>query len=136
MEKVFFKSSFSIKRVFLSFRQTFVGRVVSTAFCLSIWPVCGEKKVRQTFFSIIAGHESQISLCSSFFQPSWRHCFLRVRRIILKTHICFEFFCMFFSWFWKIERKDNGVSVGKQIAVLSKLPTTCKGDLLKRFFFK
>ena len=33
-----------------------------------------------------------IGLCSKFFQPSWRNCFLQARRINLKTNICFETF--------------------------------------------
>ena len=95
----FFISSFGFERVFLSFVLTCVGRAVSTAFCLSIAPVRGEILcVKQFFLAPFSDTDRKfIGLCSNFFQPSWWHCFLRVRKINLKTNNCFDnFFNLFF----------------------------------------
>ena len=51
-EKVLFLfQHWALSELFLSFRRKFVVPVVSTAFCLSIRPVCGEKIVVKNFFS-------------------------------------------------------------------------------------
>ena len=105
----FFAKNFFFKKVlflfqhwalserFLSFRRKFVGPVVSTAFCLSLRPVCGEK-ILSNFFSpsVTDMYRKIIGLCWNFFRPNWRHCFLQVRRINLKSSFCFEKFLYVF----------------------------------------
>ena len=64
------------------------------------------KKFRQFFFP----HYFRTSIANwsvfvrIFFRPNGRHCFLRVRRITLKTNICSEKFLFVFSFFSNIER--------------------------------
>ena len=81
----------ALSEFFLSFRQTLVGRIVSTAFCFSIAPVYGEIFFVKNFFlaSFLDIDRKFIGLCSKFFWHSWRNCFPRVRRINLRTNICF-----------------------------------------------
>ena len=144
IEEVFFGkvlySSFGFERVFLSFVLTCVGRAVSTAFCLSIAPVRGEILcVKQFFLASFSDTDRKfIGLCSNFFQPSWWHCFLRVRKINLKTNNCFDnFFLSFFFILlehWTI--KKGFFLVGNQLTGLSKLLTISQGDPLKSFFFE
>ena len=85
------------------------------------------KKNLSNFFSpsVTDMYRKIIGLCWNFFRPNWRHCFLQVRRINLKSNICFEKFLYVFLSFSNIEREINGFFVGKQIAVLPKLLTTC-----------
>ena len=51
LKKFFFISSMAIERFFSVISAKLVGPVVSTAFCLSFYPVCGEKNLSKTFFS-------------------------------------------------------------------------------------
>ena len=144
----FFAKNFFFKKVlflfqhwalserFLSFRRKFVGPVVSTAFCLSLRPVCGEKILSNFFFSISYGHVSQnywsllkffSAKLTTLLSTSPKDQF-EVKLLLWKVFVCFLSFS-------NIEREINGFFVGKQIAVLSKLLTTCQGDLLKIFLF-
>ena len=108
-EKVLFFHHWALSNFCMSFRRNFVSPDVSTAFCLSIRSVCGEKIFLKFFSPLFLDIDRKlISLWSIFFSAKWRHCFLRVRRITLKTSICFENFLYVFSSFWNIERKING----------------------------
>ena len=129
----------ALSEFFYSFVLTFVGRAVSTAFCLSIAPVFGEilfvKKFFLSSFSDI--DRNFIGLCSNFFQPSWRHCSLRVRKINLKTDNCFDkLFCHFFHPSRTLNQKIKVFLVGNQLSGLSNLLTICEGDPWKSFFFE
>ena len=56
------------------------------------------KKNLSNFFSpsVTDMYRKIIGLCWNFFRPNWRHCFLQVRRINLKSNICFEKFLYVF----------------------------------------
>ena len=99
----------ALSNIFRSFRRKFDGPVVSTVFCLSNIPVCGEKIFVKTFFPSFLDIDRKFNgLCSKLFQPSWRNCFLQVRRINLKTNICFENFLYVSPSFSHFERTING----------------------------
>ena len=115
LQKSFFDKVFllfhhrALSDIFRSFRRKFDGPVVSTVYCLSNRTVCGEKIFVKTFFPSFLDIDRKFNgLCSKFFQPSWRNCFLQVRRINLKTNICFENFLYVFSSFSHFERTING----------------------------
>ena len=75
-----------------------------------------------------------IGLCSNFFQPSWRHCFLRVRKINLKTNKCFDkLFYLFFHPSRTLNEK-KGFYGEKPISRFVKPLTIPQGDPLKNFF--
>ena len=109
LKKFFFFHHWALSNFCMSFRRNFVSPDVSTAFCWSIRSDCGEKIFLKYFSPLFLDIDRKlISLWSIFFSAKWRHCFLRVRRITLKTSICFENFLYVFSSFWNIERKING----------------------------
>ena len=115
LQKIFFDKVFllfhhrALSDIFRSFRRKFDGPVVSTVFCLSNRPLCGEKIFVKSFFpSFLDIDRKIIGLCSKFFRPSWRNCFLQARRINLKTNISFENFLYVFSSFSDFEQTING----------------------------
>ena len=102
----FFNSSLGFERVFLSFVLTFVGRAVSTAFSLSIAPVCGEilfvKKFFLPSFSVI--DRNFIGLCSIFFNQVDDTVFYESERSIWRQTIVLTNFFNLFSSVSNIER--------------------------------
>ena len=113
--KIFFeKKSFfhhwALSDFCMSFRRKFVGPLSVLLSVCQFSQFVAEKKFRQIYFP----HYFRTSIANwsvfvrIFFRPSGRHCVLRVRRITLKTSICFENFLYVFSSFWSIERKING----------------------------
>ena len=95
-----------------------------------------KKSLSNFFFSISYGHVSQnywsllkffSAKLTTLLSTSPKDQF-EVKHLLWKVFVCFLSFS-------NIEREINGFFVGKQIAVLSKLLTTCQGDLLKIFLF-
>ena len=121
----------------LSFWRKHVGPFVSTVFCLSIRSVCGEKIFLKYFSPLFLDIDRKlISLWSIFFSAKWRHCFLRVRRITLKTSICFENFLYVFSSFWNIERKINGFFCRKTNSSFVKTDYHLSRRSVEEIFFR
>ena len=123
---------------FLSFLRKFVGPVVSTVFCLSNGPVCGEKTFVQKFFShlfwtLIA---KLMVVNQNFFSQVDETASYKSEGSIWRQRSALKNFCIFFHPSRTLNEQLTVFSVGTWIAVLSKLLTICQKDLLKKLFFE
>ena len=70
--KKLFLTSLGIERFLYVISTKICRSVVSAAFCLSIWPVCGEKNFVKFFSPLFSDIDRKlISLCSNFFSAKW-----------------------------------------------------------------
>ena len=137
-EKVLFFHHWALSDFFLSFLRKFVGPVVSTVFCLSNGPVCGEKTFVQKFFShlfwtLIA---KLMVVNQNFFSQVDETASYKSEGSIWRQRSALKNFCIFFHPSRTLNEQLTVFSVGTWIAVLSKLLTICQKDLLKKLFFE
>ena len=148
----FFAENFFFKKVlflfqhwalserFLSFRRKFVGPVVSTAFCLSIRPVCGEQNFCQKFFShhFWTFIQKLIVFVRIFFSAKLTTLLSTSPKDHFEVITLFwQSFCLFFQWFLESERRNNGFFSSKNNRQICHncLPRV-QEDFVKIFFWK
>ena len=150
VSKVYFAGKFFSKKILflfdhwalidfcLSFWRKHVGPFVSTVFCLSIWPVCGEKNFVKYFFPIIFGHRSQIdqSLFEFFFGQVDDTAFYRSKGSIWGHKAVLTNFCLFYLSFADLEPKNQGFFSGNNDRVVKIAHHVSKGYFAGNFFSK
>ena len=103
-------SSLGIERVFLSFRQNVVGRVISNAFCVSIAKACGVNSFVEKFFLPLFSDIDRkfISLCSFLFNHVDDTAFYESKGSIWGQKTVLSKLCLLHLSFAYLEGKSQG----------------------------
>ena len=138
-EKVLFLfQHWALSELFLSFLRKFVGPLVSTVFCLSNGPVCGEKKFVQFFFlhhfwTLIAKWSSFVRI---FFGQVDDTAFYGSKGLIWGLKAVLTNFCLFYLSFADLESKNQGFFSENNRQGCQNCSPRVHVDILQGFFFR
>ena len=137
-EKVLFFHHWAFSDFCLSFLRKFVGPVVSTVFCLSNGPVCGEKTFVQKFFyhhfwTLIAKWSVFVRI---FFGQVDDTAFYGSKGSIWGLKAVLTNFCLFYLSFADLEQKNQGFFRKTIGSVVKMAYHVSKEVFCREFFFR
>ena len=137
-EKVLFFHHWAFSDFCLSFLRKFVGPVVSTVFCLSNGPVCGEKTFVQKFFyhhfwTLIAKWSVFVRI---FFGQVDDTAFYGSKGSIWGLKAVLTNFCLFYLSFADLEPKNHGFFPENNRQGCQNCSPRVQGDILQGNFFR